>query len=142
MKQSRYFSRWKPRYFRLEDGFLTYYDKKSLVGTNHKNKVGAPMAKLGSVHGTIIALLIGMLVMFFLALPTSSCLFVHRPSCSYIHSCIIVQNVSSALRTNHFVFVLAPRRLYRECCAGYRDLVCIWITDVWYNTAVHAVVLA
>lgn len=38
MKQSKYFSRWKPRYFRLEDGFLTYYDKKSLVGT-HKNKV-------------------------------------------------------------------------------------------------------
>lgn len=38
MKQSRYFSRWKPRFFRLEDGFLTYYDKKSLVGT-HKNKV-------------------------------------------------------------------------------------------------------
>ncbi|CAM9166452.1 unnamed protein product [Ascophyllum nodosum] len=37
MKQSKYFSRWKPRYFRLEDGFLTYYDKKSLVGT-HKNK--------------------------------------------------------------------------------------------------------
>lgn len=37
MKQSKYFSRWKPRYFRLEDGFLTYYDKKSLVGTNkHK----------------------------------------------------------------------------------------------------------
>lgn len=39
MKQSRFFSKWKPRYFRLEDGFLTYYDKKSLVGT-HKNKVG------------------------------------------------------------------------------------------------------
>lgn len=38
MKQSKYFSRWKPRYFRLEDGFLTYYDKKALVGT-HKNKV-------------------------------------------------------------------------------------------------------
>lgn len=38
MKQSKYFSRWKPRYFRLEDGFLTYYDSKSLVGT-HKNKV-------------------------------------------------------------------------------------------------------
>ncbi|CBJ30507.1 conserved unknown protein [Ectocarpus siliculosus] len=37
MKQSKYFSRWKPRYFRLEDGYLTYYDKKSLVGTN-KNK--------------------------------------------------------------------------------------------------------
>eukprot|EP00903_Cladosiphon_okamuranus_P006607 g6454.t1 len=37
MKQSKYFSRWKPRYFRMEDGFLTYYDKKSLVGT-HKNK--------------------------------------------------------------------------------------------------------
>lgn len=37
MKQSKFFSRWRPRYFRLEDGFLTYYDKKSLVGT-HKNK--------------------------------------------------------------------------------------------------------
>lgn len=34
MKQSKYFSRWKPRYFKLEDGFLYYFDKKSLVGTN------------------------------------------------------------------------------------------------------------
>lgn len=47
MKQSRYFSRWKPRYFRLEDGFLTYYDKKSLVGTHHKNKVRPRMAEHG-----------------------------------------------------------------------------------------------
>lgn len=36
MKQSKYFSRWKPRYFKLEDGYLTYYDKKSLVGTPNK----------------------------------------------------------------------------------------------------------
>ncbi|CAN0100971.1 unnamed protein product [Scytosiphon promiscuus] len=34
MKQSKYFSRWKPRYFKLEDGLLQYFDKKSLVGTN------------------------------------------------------------------------------------------------------------
>lgn len=39
MKQSRYFSRWKPRYFKLEDGYLTYFEKKALVGTS-KNKVG------------------------------------------------------------------------------------------------------
>ena len=39
MKQSKFFSKWKPRYFRLENGFLTYYDKKALVGTP-KHKVG------------------------------------------------------------------------------------------------------
>ncbi|CAM9355556.1 unnamed protein product [Discosporangium mesarthrocarpum] len=37
MKQSKFFSRWKPRYFQLENGYLTYYDKKSLVGAR-KNK--------------------------------------------------------------------------------------------------------
>lgn len=45
MKQSKFFSKWKPRYFRLEDGFLMYYDKKSLVGT-HKNKVGGSQPRL------------------------------------------------------------------------------------------------
>ena len=33
-----YMDRWKKCYVKLEDGFLTRYDKKSLVGTG-KNKV-------------------------------------------------------------------------------------------------------
>lgn len=38
MKQSRHSSRWKSQFFRLDDGFLTCYDMKSLVGTT-PNKV-------------------------------------------------------------------------------------------------------
>ncbi|CAM9467577.1 unnamed protein product, partial [Ectocarpus fasciculatus] len=33
MKQSKHSSRWKSQFFRLDDGFLTCYDMKSLVGT-------------------------------------------------------------------------------------------------------------
>lgn len=39
MKQKRFTARWQTYYFKLEDGFLTHYEKKSLVGTR-KNKVG------------------------------------------------------------------------------------------------------
>ncbi len=38
MKQSKYFSRWRPRYFVLEDDYLEYYEKKSLVGTQRGKK--------------------------------------------------------------------------------------------------------
>lgn len=38
MKQKRFTARWQTYYFKLEDGFLTHYEKKSLVGTR-KNKV-------------------------------------------------------------------------------------------------------
>ncbi|CAB1114761.1 unnamed protein product [Ectocarpus sp. CCAP 1310/34] len=38
MKQKRFTARWQTYYFKLEDGFLTHYDKKSLVGTR-KRKV-------------------------------------------------------------------------------------------------------
>lgn len=38
MKQKRYFSRWKPRFFRLENGHLNYFDKKT-VTNSRKNKV-------------------------------------------------------------------------------------------------------
>ncbi len=38
MKQSKFFSRWRPRYFVLEDEYLEYYDKKSLVGTQRGKK--------------------------------------------------------------------------------------------------------
>ncbi len=38
MKQSKYFSRWRPRYFVLEDEYLEYYEKKSLVGTQRGKK--------------------------------------------------------------------------------------------------------
>lgn len=38
MKQSKHSSRWKSQFFRLDDGFLACYDKKSLVGTT-PNKV-------------------------------------------------------------------------------------------------------
>eukprot|EP00752_Nemacystus_decipiens_P009380 g8383.t1 len=37
MKQKRFTARWQTYYFKLEDGFLTHYEKKSLVGTR-KNK--------------------------------------------------------------------------------------------------------
>jgi ABC-type oligopeptide transport system ATPase subunit len=36
MKQSKYFSRWRPRYFVLENGYLEYYEKKSQVRTQKK----------------------------------------------------------------------------------------------------------
>lgn len=38
MVQSKMMKRWTPRYFVLENGYLSYYDKKSLVGTK-KRKV-------------------------------------------------------------------------------------------------------
>lgn len=38
MKQKRFTARWQTYYFKLEDGFLTHYEKKSLVGTR-KHKV-------------------------------------------------------------------------------------------------------
>ncbi len=38
MKQSKFFSRWRPRYFVLEDEYLEYYEKKSLVGTQRGKK--------------------------------------------------------------------------------------------------------
>lgn len=38
MKNRKYVGGWQPYYFHLEDGFLTHYDKKSLVGTK-KRKV-------------------------------------------------------------------------------------------------------
>eukprot|EP00903_Cladosiphon_okamuranus_P011080 g10459.t1 len=37
MKQKRFTARWQTYYFKLENGFLTHYEKKSLVGTR-KNK--------------------------------------------------------------------------------------------------------
>lgn len=40
MMQSTLMKRWIPKYVVVENGFLKYYDKKSLVGTK-KNKVGA-----------------------------------------------------------------------------------------------------
>lgn len=39
MLQSKMMKRWTPRYVVLDNGFIRYYDKKSLVGTK-KNKVG------------------------------------------------------------------------------------------------------
>ncbi|CAM9886122.1 unnamed protein product, partial [Ectocarpus sp. 12 AP-2014] len=36
MKQKRFTARWQTYYFKLEDGFLTHYDKKSLVGTRKR----------------------------------------------------------------------------------------------------------
>lgn len=39
MMQGRMMKRWTPRYMVVDNGFITYYDKKSLVGTK-KNKVG------------------------------------------------------------------------------------------------------
>lgn len=38
MMQSKMMKRYTPKYVVVENGFLTYYDKKSLVGTK-KNKV-------------------------------------------------------------------------------------------------------
>lgn len=41
MKQKRFTARWQTYYFKLEDGFLTHYEKKSLVGTRkHKVRQG------------------------------------------------------------------------------------------------------
>mmetsp|Transcript_9767 Transcript_9767/g.14692 ORF Transcript_9767/g.14692 Transcript_9767/m.14692 type:complete len:1438 (-) Transcript_9767:159-4472(-) len=34
MKQSKFLNRWKSRFCVLEDGYMSYYDKKSLVGSN------------------------------------------------------------------------------------------------------------
>ncbi|CAN0374248.1 unnamed protein product, partial [Hapterophycus canaliculatus] len=34
MKQGKLSSRWKPFYFRLDNGYLACYEKKSLVGTS------------------------------------------------------------------------------------------------------------
>ena len=33
MTQSKMLKRWTPRYFVLDNGFLSHYEKKSLVGT-------------------------------------------------------------------------------------------------------------
>lgn len=41
LKQKRFTARWVSHFFRLEDGYLTHYEKKSLVGTK-KNKVKRP----------------------------------------------------------------------------------------------------
>lgn len=41
MHSQQHASMWRPRYFRLEDNFLTYYVNKSLVGTPN-NEVFSP----------------------------------------------------------------------------------------------------
>lgn len=40
MKQRRFTARWQSYFFKLEDGFLTPFEKKSLVGTK-KHKVNS-----------------------------------------------------------------------------------------------------
>ena len=57
MKQKRFTARWKSYYFRLEDGYLTHYENKSLVGTR-KSKVRKPLKTLINAH------LVGIIVYY------------------------------------------------------------------------------
>lgn len=48
MSQSKMMKRWTPRYFVLDNGFLSHYEKKSLVGTK-KHKVWHGSVRFGTV---------------------------------------------------------------------------------------------
>lgn len=60
MKQSKLSSRWKPFYFRLDDGYLACYEKKSLLGTSPskvitKNVVPVPSCRELKFLKTVVA---------------------------------------------------------------------------------------
>lgn len=49
--QGKIMKRWAPRYLVAENGFLRYYDKKSLVGTKkHKVGDGTDGVQVGTFH--------------------------------------------------------------------------------------------
>ncbi|CAM9653889.1 unnamed protein product, partial [Chrysoparadoxa australica] len=69
MKQSRYLSRWRPRYFTLEDGYLEYYEKKNLVGTKKKKVMELGSGSITSYTNTknCFCVRTGEIVWFLLA---------------------------------------------------------------------------